>query len=245
MAIGPGSACALPARAILSRETVAVKVLLIEDSRILQRSIAVALRKAGYAVDSSADGAEGLWYAESNSYDVIVLDLMLPGLDGLSLLRRLRRQGNSTQVLILTARDTVESRVLGLQSGADDYLVKPFALDELLARVQALCRRQYQQKDPRLIVGNLQIDTSARTVSRDGCAIELTPREYRLLEYLARRRGEVVSRTDIWQHIYDERTEPMSNAVESAVCSLRKKLSLSTLLQTRRGLGYILTGNQS
>jgi DNA-binding response OmpR family regulator len=225
-----------------------LRVLLIEDSKPLQRSLSTALRKADYAVDVTGDGAEGLWFAESNVYDVIILDWMLPGMDGLEILRRLRRLGQSTQVLILTARDTIEDRVRGLQTGADDYLIKPFALEELLARVQALCRRYYQQKDPHLHVADLEIDTAARTAKRAGHRIELSPREYRLLEYLARRTGEVVSRTDIWQHIYDERTELMSNTVESAICNLRKKISppgTAALLRTRRGMGYVLGGPRS
>jgi DNA-binding response OmpR family regulator len=220
-----------------------MRVLLIEDSERLQRSVATALRRSGFAVDVAGDGEEGLWRAESGSYDVIVLDLMLPKLSGLVLLQELRRRGDTTHVLVLTAKDTVEDRVHGLQSGADDYLVKPFALEEFLARVQALCRRQYQQKDPRLLIGDLEIDTARRTVKRGERALPLAPREYRLLEYLARRCGEVVSRTDIWEHVYDEHTEPMSNAVDVAVCTLRKKLDppgTAPMLRTRRGMGYVL-----
>ena len=174
-----------------------MRILFVEDSKILQRSVAAALRRSGYAVDVTGDGNEGLWHAQSNPYDVIILDRLLPGLDGLTILQRLREQGQTTQVLMLTAKDTVEDRVCGLRTGADDYLIKPFALEELLARVQALCRRHYLMKAPRLCVKDLEIDTSARTVSRCGQPIELTSREYRLLEYLASRPGEVVSRTDI------------------------------------------------
>ena len=220
-----------------------MRVLFVEDSKILQRSVAAALRRSGYAVDVTGDGEEGLWYAQSHPYDVIILDRMLPGLDGLTILQRLRQQGQTTQVLMLTAKDTVDDRVCGLRTGADDYLIKPFALDELLARVQALCRRHYQKKAPQLHVGDLEIDTASRTVARHGRAIELTAREYRLLEYLASRAGEVVSRTDIWAHVYDEHTEPMSNAVDSAVCILRRKIEgpgTAPLLHTRRGLGYVL-----
>ena len=217
-----------------------MRVLLVEDSKILQRSVATALRKSGYAVDVTGDGTEGLWFAEQHSYDVIILDLMLRGLDGLTILQRLRQKERPTQVLVLTAKDTVEDRVRGLRTGADDYLIKPFALDELLARVQALCRRHYQKKAPQLRVGDLEIDVAARTVTQRGRVIELTPREYRLLEYLASRAGEVVSRTDIWAHVYDEHTEPMSNAVDSAICILRKKIEPPALLHTRRGLGYVL-----
>jgi DNA-binding response OmpR family regulator len=205
--------------------------------------VSTALRKSRYAVDVTGDGAEGLWYAESNSYDVIILDLMLPVMDGLTILDRLRKQGRPAPVLILTARDTVDDRVRGLQAGADDYLIKPFALEELLARVHALCRRRYRQPAPRLTIGDLEINTAARTAKRGRQTLELSPREYRLLEYLACRAGEVVSRTEIWEHIYDEQTEPMSNAVDSAICTLRKKLDLpglKPLLWTRRGMGYAL-----
>ena len=215
-------------------------MLFVEDSKILQRTVAAALRKSGYAVDVTGDGNEGLWYAESHSYDVIILDRLLPGLDGLTILQRLRREGQTAQMLMLTAKDTVEDRVCGLRTGADDYLIKPFALDELLARVQALCRRHYLKKAPRLRVGDLEIDPVAREVTRHGKPIELTPREYRLLEYLASRPGEVVSRTDIWAHVYDEHTEPMSNAVDSAICVLRKKIEPPEILHTRRGMGYVL-----
>jgi DNA-binding response OmpR family regulator len=220
-----------------------MRVLLIEDSARLQTSVGRALRKTGYAVDVSGDGPEGLWLAESNEYDVVVLDLMLPGLDGLSLLRRLRAQGRSTHVLVLTARETVDDRVRGLHAGADDYLVKPFAIEELLARVQALCRRGYQRKNPRIVIGDLQINIAKRTATRRGKTIDLTPREFMLLEYLALRRGEVVSRADIEAHIYSDSTELMSNVVDSAICTLRKKMTppgAAPLIRTRRGMGYLL-----
>src|SRR3979490_1242298 len=160
-----------------------MRLLLIEDSIRLRTSIGRGLHKAGYAVDRSGDGEEGLWLAQSNQYDAIVLDLMLPNLDGLSLLRSLRAKQNGTHVLILTAKDTVENRVNGLQAGADDYLIKPFAFEELLARVQALCRRSYQRKNPKIAISDLEIDTAARIVLRKGKPIGLTPREFKLLEY--------------------------------------------------------------
>ena len=219
-----------------------MRLLLIEDSARLQSSVGRGLRKAGYAVDVSGDGEDGLWLAESNEYDTIILDLVLPKLDGLALLRCLRQKQNGTHVLILTAKDTVENRVNGLQAGADDYLIKPFAFEELLARVQALCRRSYQRKNPKIDVGDLEIDTAARVVMGKGKTIELTPREFKLLEYLAVRRGQVVSRAEIEAHIYSDAADLMSNTVDSTICILRKKLnpSGSSLIQTRRGMGYLI-----
>ena len=222
-----------------------MRVLIVEDSARLRQSVGTWLRRSGFAVDVSGDGEEGLWLAQNNSYDVLVLDIMLPKLDGLGLLRRLRQQNNATHVLLLTARDTLQDRVHGLSAGADDYLVKPFALEELLARVQALCRRAYGTKQTNLVIADLDIDTLARSARRAGQPVELTAREYLLLEYLARRRGQVVSRTEIEEHIYDGQVDPMSNVVDSAVCSLRKKIGLGAeaapLIHTRRGHGYVLT----
>jgi DNA-binding response OmpR family regulator len=218
-------------------------LLFVEDSPRLQRSVGKGLQKAGYAVDMTGDGLEGLWYAESNEYDAIILDLMLPSLDGLSLLRRLRAKGKDTHVLILTAKDIVEDRVRGLVAGADDYLIKPFAFEELLARIQALCRRRYSQKSSCIQVAELEINTASKTVTRGGDLIVLTPREYRLLEYLVLRRGEVVSRQEIEEHIYNDVVESFSNVVDSAVCTLRRKITPSgalPLIHTRRGMGYVL-----
>ena len=223
-----------------------MRVLLIEDSTRLQNAVSRALRHSGYAADVTGDGEDGLWLATSNDYDVIILDLMLPSLDGLTLLRRLRAAERPTHVLVLTAKDTVNDRVLGLESGADDYLVKPFALEELLARVQALCRRGYQRKNPEITVLDLHINTAARTVVRQGRPLDLTPREFMLLEYLALRRGQVVSRTDIEAHLYPDSAELMSNVVDSAICILRKKITLPgalPLIHTRRGMGYVLEGD--
>jgi DNA-binding response OmpR family regulator len=220
-----------------------MRLLLVEDSERLQRSVGTGLRKSGYAVDIAGTGPEGLWHAESHDYDVIILDIMLPGFDGLTLLRRLREQGRETHVLLLTAKDTVADRVVGLRAGADDYLVKPFAFDELLARIEALTRRKHGRKNPLIHVGDLEINTAARTVARGGKVIELFPREYALLEYLAAHQGEVVSRTDIEAHIYDDRVEPLSNVVDSAICALRRKIDPPdgpSLIVTRRRMGYVL-----
>jgi DNA-binding response OmpR family regulator len=215
-----------------------VKLLLIEDSKRLLATLTRGLRKAGYSVDATGDGKEGLWMAEANEYDVIVLDLMLPSMDGLSVLRLLREH-RQTYVLILTARDTVPDRVQGLQSGADDYLVKPFAFEELLARLQALCRRSYHRKNLQLVIGPLEIDLARKCARCGRQALELSSREFALLEYLALREGELVTRTEIEGHIYDEMVEPMSNVVDSAICLLRKKLG-HPLIHTRRGRGYVL-----
>jgi len=225
----------------------AMRLLLVEDSERLQRSLGTGLRRAGHAVDVTGTGTDGLWRATGTDYDVLILDVMLPGLDGLSVLRQLRERGRDTHVLLLTARDTVEDRVTGLRAGADDYLVKPFAFDELLARVEALGRRQRGRKDPVLRVADLELDTGARTVRRAGRPIPLLPREYALLAYLAGRAGEVVSRADIEAHIYDDRVEPMSNVVDSAVCALRRKVDPPggpSLITTRRRLGYVLTAER-
>jgi DNA-binding response OmpR family regulator len=218
-------------------------VLMVEDSRRLQESISTGLRRCGYAVDVAADGEAGLRYARHNRYDVIVLDLMLPKIDGLTVLRRLRQEANETHVLILTARGTVEDRVHGLRDGADDYLIKPFSFDELLARIEALVRRRYRTKNPLIEIGMLAVDTAARIVTRDGREIRLSKREYALLEYLAYRKGQIVDRREIEDHLYGERNFPMSNAVDRVVCTLRKKIDppgAAPLLTTRRGLGYVL-----
>jgi len=220
-----------------------MRLLVVEDSEKLRRTIRLALRKAGFAVDTAGDGKEGLWLARENDYDAIVLDLMLPGLDGLSVLQQLRAAGGRAPVLILTVKSAVEDRVRGLRAGADDYLAKPFALDELLARVEALVRRKYDQRDPVLSLADLRVDTTARTVRRGSEVIELSAREYRLLEFLARRAGAVVSRTDIEQHLYGDETEVFSNTVESTISTLRRKLDQpgsAPLIHTRRGLGYVL-----
>jgi DNA-binding response OmpR family regulator len=220
-----------------------MRLLLVEDSLRLQRSLGAGLRRAGYALDLAGDGLTGLRLAQDTPYDVVILDLMLPGQDGLTLLRRLREGDADCRVLILTALDSVEDRVRGLRAGADDFLTKPFAFDELLARIEALVRRRHGQRSPRLRVGPLDIDTAARLVVRDGQAIPLPPRGYALLEYLAVRQGQVVTRAEIEDHLYDGRTEPSSNAVDSAICALRRCLDAAgagSLIETRRGQGYRL-----
>jgi len=220
-----------------------MRLLLVEDFKPLQKSLLKGLREAGYAVDATGDGEEGLWYAESNDYDLIILDLMLPGMDGMTILKKLRAKGKKNQILILTARDSVEDRVKGLDAGVDDYLIKPFSFEELLARVRALLRRSYQEKKPIIRIGDLEIDVAAKIVKRGGKAIDLTSREYALLEYLAFRKGEIVSRQDIWEHVYDFHTEATSNVVDVFIRFLRQKIErddLTRLIHTRRGLGYVL-----
>lgn len=220
-----------------------MKALFVEDYKPLRNSVAKAIREIGWAVDVAADGEEGCWFAVHHPYDVIVLDLMLPKISGLEILRQLRTNENSTPVLILTAKDAIEDRMKGLDAGADDYLVKPFFVGELLSRLRALIRRSYKQEDPVLRVGNLSIDTNTRAVRRNGNTIELTAREYALLEYLARREGHLVTRTAIWDHVYEYTGGSGSNVVDVYVGYLRKKLHLPNmppLIHTKRGQGYVL-----
>lgn len=220
-----------------------MKVLLVEDYAPLSKAVRQGLQEAGFAVDVAGDGEEGLWYARSSDYDVIVLDLMLPRVDGLTLLKRLRTEGRTAHVLILTAKDTIADRVAGLDLGADDYLVKPFAFDELLARVRALVRRRYEARSPTIRVADLEINIGRKTVQRMGEPIELTAREYALLEYLALRVGQLVTRTEIWEHVYDFNASVQSNVVDVYIGYLRRKIERpgrQRLIHTRRGQGYVL-----
>jgi len=191
-------------------------------------------------VDVASDGKDGLWLAEQNPYDVVILDLMLPKLSGLEVLRRLRAAGSTTAILLLTARDAVDDRVTGLDLGADDYLVKPFAFAELLARVRALVRRSYDRASPSIAVADLRIDPARRTVTRGGRELAMSAREYALLEYLAIRAGQVVTRTEIWDHVYDFNADVQSNVVDVYIGYLRRKLGPPPLIHTRRGQGYVL-----
>jgi DNA-binding response OmpR family regulator len=219
-----------------------VRILVVEDSEPLRESLRVGLTREGFAVDAAADGEAGLGLARNNPYDVLVLDLLLPRLDGMSLLARLREKPDRPHVLVLTARDRVEDRVQGLNEGADDYLVKPFAFDELLARIHALVRRRYTEHSRKVEVGALALDLVARTAAHDGQVLELTAREYALLEYLALRRGQMVTREEIEDHVYGVHKLPASNAVDSTVCLLRSKLGPAgrELIRTLRGRGYVL-----
>lgn len=221
-----------------------MRVLIVEDSDTLRDSLRVGLTREGFAVDVAADGELGLGLARNNPYDVLVLDLLLPKLDGMAVLAKLREKPDRPHVLVLTARDQIEDRVAGLNEGADDYLVKPFAFEELVARVHALVRRRYEERSPVVEIGELAVDVVARKASLAGQALELTAREYGLLEYLALRRGQTVTREEIEDHIYGVHKLPSSNAVDSAVCILRSKLGTvgKDLIRTRRGQGYVLEG---
>jgi len=225
-----------------------VRVLLIEDHKPLVRALKQGLEEEQFAVDVAFDGEEGAYKAETAKYDVIILDLMLPKEDGLSLLQRWRRAGMMTHVLVLTARGGIEDKVRGLDLGADDYLAKPFELKELLARMRALVRRGHQVKDPVLRIYDLEIDTTTRTVKRSGKVIHLTPREFALLQFLAFHRGKVVTRSMIWEHLYDEQDENTSNVVDVYIRYLRNKIDKDfepKLILTRWGEGYMLRGDET
>jgi DNA-binding response OmpR family regulator len=224
-----------------------VRVLLIEDHKPLVRALRKGLEEEGFAVDTALDGEEGAYKAQTADYDVIILDLMLPKEDGLSLLQRWRRAGLKSHVLVLTARSSIDDKVRGLNLGADDYLTKPFELEELLARLRALVRRGHQIKDPVVRVHDLEIDTATRTVKRGSQSIHLTPREYALLEFLAFHRGKVVTRSMIWEHLYDEHDESTSNVVDVYIRYLRNKIDKDfelPLILTRWGEGYMLRGDE-
>ncbi len=218
-----------------------MKVLVIEDSTRLLRSLERGLKKMGFAVDTAQDGELGLSLAETFDYDVIVLDLMLPKLPGLEVLRRLRAAKRGVHVLILSAKDRVDDRKEGLQLGADDYLVKPFSFDELCARLKALVRRAFESKTPVLEVGSIELDTVRQRVSRAGEAINLTPNEYALFEYLVLSGGRVSSQSQLQEHLHPSDTEVSSNVIEVLVSGLRKKIHTEgepPIVRTRRGFGY-------
>jgi two-component system response regulator PhoP len=225
-----------------------MRVLVIEDERRLAENVARSLKEnVAWVVDIALDGENGLHLAESVAYDLIVLDLMLPKLDGLELLRRFRREGNKTPVLVLTARDEKQSVVTLLNAGADDYLAKPFDLGEFLARAKALVRRAKGQPTPMLAVGDLEVNTIERTVRRAGRNITLTPMEYRVLEYLAHRPRAVVSKTELLEHLYDYNWEKFSNVIEVYISGLRRKIDDGAplkLIHTLRGQGYALRAEE-
>jgi DNA-binding response OmpR family regulator len=222
-----------------------MRVLVVEDFEPLRAAVVQGLEEAGYAVDSTGNGEEALRLARGEP-DVIVLDLMLPKVDGLTVLRTLRGLRSPSHVLILTAKDTPQDRVKGLDLGADDYLVKPFEFAELLARVRALVRRKYETRSTVIRAGDVEIDTAARRVRKGGAEMDLSAREYALLEYLAMNLDRTVSRSEIWQHVYDFNASIESNVVDVYIGLLRKKLDDGRggeehrLIQTKRGLGYVL-----
>ena len=220
-----------------------MRILVVEDFAPLREAIVQGLREAGYAVDEASNGPDGLWRARSGEHDVIILDLMLPGLDGMSILKIFRQQSCPACILVLTAKDTSADKVKGLELGADDYLVKPFVFAELLARVKALIRRKYETRTTTIRIADLEINISHRTVQRGGTVIDLSGREYALLEYLAMNANRTVSRTDIWQHVYDFNASPESNVVDVYVGLLRKKIERAgspRIIHTKRGMGYMI-----
>ena len=220
-----------------------LRILLVEDEAGAAKMLARGLREQAYAVDVASDGKAALEQAHVNNYDLIVLDIMLPRKDSLEVCRELRSKGSTVPILMLTARDSVEDRILGLDSGADDYLVKPFDFHELLARLRALRRRRPILQAETITVADLKIETRARRVWRGRRRVELTAKEYALLEYLASRAGEVVGRAEIAEHVWDENFDPFSNLIEVYVQRLRRKVDYNQavkLLHTRRGEGYSL-----
>jgi two-component system OmpR family response regulator len=217
-----------------------MRVLVVEDEPELLRVLAQALREDGYAVDTADNGADGLFKASAWEYDAVLLDLMLPGVSGWDLLAKLRRE-RATPVLILTARDAIPDRIRGLDSGADDYVVKPFNLSEVLARVRALIRRSAGRGDSTVALGDVVVDTARRSLTKGGATVPLTAREYAIVELLALRRGRVVTKTEIYDHILDETDDTLSNLVEVHVSNIRKKLG-KDFIETRRGMGYVVDG---
>lgn len=227
-----------------------MNILVVEDSKTLRETLHDGLAKLGYGVDAVGDGAEGLAYALAKEYDAIVLDLMLPGKDGLSVLRELRAAGKKTHVLILSAKDQVEDRVRGLHLGADDYMIKPFSFDELCARIGTLIRRRYDAKNPLIEIGGLLLNTAIREARHCKTVIPLTPGEYAILEFLALNRGRVISAEQLLDVSHNSDATPSENVVQVMVCNLRKKLAASgdaEVVKTRRGYGYYIeqAGNAS
>jgi len=220
-----------------------MRILLVEDDSVIATSVAKGLRAHAFAVDVATDGESALYQAAVNAYDALVLDVMLPKLDGFSIVRDLRKRGASVPVLMLTAREAVSDRIAGLNEGADDYLTKPFEFGELVARLRALLRRGPALAAPIIRVADLELDTRNQHVTRAGRAVALTAREYALLEYLARNAGRIVGRAEISDHVWDDNYDPVSNLIESFVSRVRKKIDapgLVPLIHTRRGVGYWL-----
>jgi two-component system copper resistance phosphate regulon response regulator CusR len=220
-----------------------MRILLVEDDPRIARFVSQALREQAYAVDATADGEDALFKASVSDYDAVILDVMIPGRDGFEVCRELRASGSSVPVIMLTARDAVPDRVAGLDSGADDYLTKPFEVAELLARLRALLRRGLAVRPALIAVADLRVDTRAHAVERAGRRVELTAKEYALLEYLARERGRVLTRAEIAEHVWDENFDPLSNLIDVNINRLRRKVDdgfAPPLIHTRRGEGYML-----
>ena len=223
-----------------------MRLLLIEDSQRLLESLTEGLSRAGHAVDTAASIERAEAILARQSFEIIILDRWLPDGDGLEILDRLRAAGDETHVLVLTARDTINDRVTGLRRGADDYLIKPFAFDELLARLDTIYRRSQRRPGPTLRIGALSVDTATRSVSHGDVRIELTAREYALFEFLAFRAGEVVTRRDLEHHLYNAQSAPTSNAIDRLICAIRAKLNDADVpdpIRTRRGIGYALASD--
>jgi two-component system, OmpR family, copper resistance phosphate regulon response regulator CusR len=223
-----------------------VRVLLVEDDSRIAHFVAKGLREQSYAVDVVGSGKEALYQAAINTYDLVILDVMIPAPDGFAACKELRSTGQRMPILMLTARDAVEDRIEGLDQGADDYLTKPFEFRELLARMRALLRRPSSLQPAQLVVADLVVDTAGQTVSRAGKAIPMTAKEYALVEFLARNAGRVVGRAEIAEHVWDEEFDPFSNLIEVYVNRVRRKIDSGggkPLLHTRRGAGYVLSLN--
>jgi len=221
-----------------------MRILIVEDEQNLSENIRKGLVETGFAVDQAFDGDEGLYLAGSESYDVIILDLMIPKMDGIAVCQELRRKGIITPILMLTAKTRLEDKVNGLESGADDYLAKPFEFAELKARIQALIRRMVQQPTSIIVIGNIEVDTVQHKVKKNRKEINLTPKEFAILEFLARHKDEVVTRTQITEHVWDYNFDSLSNVVDVFMASLRKKLNggkEKKLIQTVHGIGYKLS----
>jgi DNA-binding response OmpR family regulator len=220
-----------------------MRLLLVEDDARIARFVAKGLREQAYAVDVSSTGEDALYQAAVNTYDLVILDVMIPAPDGFAVCRELRKSGQRMPILMLTARDAVEDRIAGLDHGADDYLTKPFEFRELLARLRALLRRSGELRSEKITIADLVLDTGAQTAKRAGRNITLTAKEYALLEYLARNAGRVIRRAEIAEHVWDETFDPFSNLIEVYINRLRRKIDEDApkpLLQTRRGVGYVL-----
>ena len=220
-----------------------MKILLAEDEVDLNNVVTRYLKKNGYSVDSVLDGEEALDYLEYSEYDLVILDIMMPKVDGFEVIKKLRNKGNHTSVLMLTARDSADDKVKGLDLGADDYIVKPFDFNELLARIRAVVRRKYGNSSNKLVIGDLILDTSEKSVTRAGKQIELTGKEYEVLEYLMQSKNRILSREQIKEHVWDFDYEGDSNIIDVLIKNIRKKIDVEAgkqIIYTKRGLGYVI-----